>query len=401
MNSSNTQPQTAVVIVAAGSGTRLSSDIPKQYHLLAGKPVLEHSLQLFSSFDEIKDIVIAYNANHIKYLQPLLAFYPKVIAIEGGRTRQESVFLALQALDKGRISNVLIHDAARPYVSKNIVQALLQELQYEKAAIPVLPVSDTIKMADKKRSYIRLTPDREKLYIAQTPQAFDLETILYLHRKYRNRAATDDATLAEWKKIPVKLIAGDKRKIKIDYAEELKMLQRELTAPIYRTGFGIDIHKIIPHNDHVPDKRRVLRLCGVDIHSDVKLEGHSDADVGLHALTDAILGALAEGDIGVHFPPSDPKWRGADSSLFLLHAKNLLHKHNAELVNVDISITAQTPRINPYREEMKARVAEILDLDISQVSIKATTSEGLGFTGRGEGITAQAVVTIMLAKNVS
>lgn len=398
MNSSTATPRTAAIIVAAGQNTRMPGEIPKAYRMLAGKPVVEYSIKLFTKHPAFSAVVLVYNPQHLSHLKQVLVRYPKVITVEGGANRQQSVFRGLLALQERHVEQVMIHDAARPFVKVELVNRLLKSLTREQAVVPALSIRETVKEIGRNQ-YVQKTANRDLLCAVQTPQAFDYSLICSLHEKFQKREATDDATLAEWKKIPVKLIEGDLENVKLTYPEDLIMAQRQFAQAEFRSGMGYDVHKLVPHDDHTPDKRRVLRLCGIDIHCRWKLEGHSDADVGLHALTDAILGAMAEGDIGEHFPASEPQWRGADSRLFLLEAKKLMQKRKAELVNADITLLAQQPRISPHRDEMRGAIARILDVPLGAVSIKATTTEGLGFVGREEGIAAQAVVTLRLTAN--
>lgn len=364
----------AAIIVAAGEGTRLPGSCPKAYRVLHGKPLWRHSYDVFNMHPAIGEIMLVVNPNHLSQGQPLPV--GEVTYVEGGKTRQESVAKGLKALEEKGTTHVLIHDAARPFLDRALIDRVLEGLEQHPAVIPAIPVKDTIKRMDEGRV---VTPDRHSLCAAQTPQGFRYDTILQLHKKYTDRHATDDAQLAEWAGIPVHVVAGDEANKKITTAEDLPMEAR--------TGMGFDVHRFIPGDS--------LRLCGVDIPSNVKLEGHSDADVGLHALTDAILGALALGDIGMHFSPNDLKWKGADSIVFLRHACALATERNARITHIDLTLICEKPKINPYRDAMRSKVAEILNLPVDAVSVKATTTEGLGFTGRGEGIAAQAVVTVL------
>jgi 2-C-methyl-D-erythritol 4-phosphate cytidylyltransferase/2-C-methyl-D-erythritol 2,4-cyclodiphosphate synthase len=250
------------------------------------------------------------------------------------------------------------------------------------AVIPVIPVVDTIKIIENTR--VTQTLKRENLAAVQTPQGFDYQTLYALHQQQREDTATDDATLVEQAGIPVHTVAGERSNRKITHPEDGE-------DNIMRTGLGFDVHQLV-----TTGATGFIRLCGVDVPCDARLEGHSDGDVGLHALTDAIFGALAEGDLGVHFPSSDPKWKGKDSSAFLLYAKALMDTKGAKLLHADVTIIAQKPQVSPYREAMRNRIAEILEISVEQISVKATTTDGLGFTGRGEGIAAQAVVTVTM-----
>ena len=376
----------------------MGGDTPKAYRLLAGKPMVASLIECFAQHPQVTDILIMHHANHGEFVAPLRAAYPTLSAVAGGETRQESVRLGLDALAETGCTHVLIHDAARPFMSHGLIDQLIDALQGAEAVLPATPVVDTIKQV--RQGKVEQTIPRDALVAAQTPQAFAYPLIHELHHRFKDKSATDDVQLAEWANIPVALVDGEKDNIKLTYKEDWQMAEQKMSGAVGdyapRVGFGYDVHKLVPHDASAPTKHRMIRLGGVDIASPKRLDGHSDADVVLHALTDALLGAIAEGDIGQHFPPSEPKWRGADSSIFVIGAKGLCKKHQAVIQNIDITIIAQQPRITPYREEIRERIAEILDIAVSKVSVKATTTEGLGFAGRGEGIAAHAVACVMV-----
>ncbi|MBN8543578.1 MAG: bifunctional 2-C-methyl-D-erythritol 4-phosphate cytidylyltransferase/2-C-methyl-D-erythritol 2,4-cyclodiphosphate synthase [Alphaproteobacteria bacterium] len=362
------QPKIAALIVAAGSGTRAGGALPKQYQQLAGKPMLAHSAQTLVNHPAISNVLVVISSEH-EDLYTLDVPYS-----HGGKERQDSVRLGLEALAKHAPDYVLIHDAARPFLSTTVIDNIVAALGND-AVIPALSVADTIRTRDGA------TIDRNTLLRIQTPQAFPFAKILELHQKNKI-AATDDAEL--WLQAGGKIVyvEGEERNRKMTTAEDMRM-------PITKIGMGYDVHKLIDGD--------AIILGGVKIPHTKKLEGHSDADVVLHAIVDAILGALGEGDIGVHFPPSDTKWKGADSAKFVEHVRDLLAQKHATLNHLDVTIICEAPKITPHREAMRTRIAQLLGTDISAISVKATTTEGLGFTGRGEGIAAQAVATVSIA----
>jgi 2-C-methyl-D-erythritol 4-phosphate cytidylyltransferase/2-C-methyl-D-erythritol 2,4-cyclodiphosphate synthase len=372
--------RSAAILVAAGSGSRFGHAVPKQFLTLGGVPVIRRAADAL--------------APHVTLLQPVgdaepieeaLAGLAHLPCVAGGATRQESVYAGLEALEEWAPDIVLVHDAARPYVPTGLIPALMEALQDHEGAIPALPVADTLKRA--KNGVITGTIPRDSLYRAQTPQAFAYDTLLALHRAGPYEGATDDAWLLEHAGIPVALVAGDEHNIKLTYPEDLLRLERALMLSP-RVGTGFDVHAL--------KAGRKLILCGVDIPHELGLDGHSDADVGIHALCDAIYGALAEGDIGRHFPPTENTWKDADSARFLRHAAERIAAHGGRLANADVTLICERPKITPHAPAMIARLAELLGVEASRISVKATTSERLGFTGRGEGIAAQAVATVLL-----
>jgi 2-C-methyl-D-erythritol 4-phosphate cytidylyltransferase/2-C-methyl-D-erythritol 2,4-cyclodiphosphate synthase len=389
---------TAALIVAAGRGSRAATNgaPPKQYALLAGRPVLEHSLRAFAAHPGIDAItVVIHPDDGPLYERAAEAFAARLARpVHGGRTRQESVRLGLEALARQAPDQVLIHDAARPLVEADVIARVCDALTKHAGAITAEPVADTLKRASAEGT-IAATLDRTGLWRAQTPQGFHFSAILAAHRRAAAEGRedfTDDAALAEWAGLDVALVAGSSRNVKLTSAGDLAMAARLLSpAPTThepRTGTGFDVHRFGP-GDHV-------WLAGVRIAHTAGLEGHSDADAALHALTDAILGALGDGDIGEHFPPSDPTWRGAPSRLFVADAAARVAARGGRISNVDVTIVAQSPRIAPHRDAMREAIAGMLGIEASRVGVKATTTEELGFTGRREGLAALASATILL-----
>lgn len=389
----NNSTSIACLVVAAGSGSRFGGDVPKQYLPLWGKPVLRWSLDKIQAFSRITHVCVAISQENVPLYHAATAGLDLLPPVIGGATRQETVRLGLEALalEKPKSDYVLIHDAARPCFSPALLEKLCLEVQKSTAVIPGLPVTDTIRRMQHNKSK---TENRDGLHTIQTPQAFHFETILDLHRKYKDIEATDDAALCEHENILPRLIAGERDNIKITHAHDLPLAESILAqgCPDLRTGYGYDVHRLIP-SSRPSDK---LMLCGVAVPHTHMLEGHSDADVALHALTDALLGAICAGDIGQHFSPQDPRWKNADSAAFLSHAADLIQRQGGLITHTDITIICEEPKIGPHREKMRSRIAKILSLPQERVSVKATTTEGLGFTGRKEGIAAQAIATVRL-----
>jgi 2-C-methyl-D-erythritol 4-phosphate cytidylyltransferase/2-C-methyl-D-erythritol 2,4-cyclodiphosphate synthase len=389
---------TAAVIVAAGRGTRAGSGgrVPKQYFSLAGEPVLAHSLRVLTNHPQINAAVVVISPEDASLYEGAAApFAGRLLPpVAGGATRQASVLAGIEALGSISPDRVLIHDAARPFLSAALVSDLIAALDANAGAIAAEPVSDTLKLEAADGTIAR-TIDRAGLWRAQTPQAFRYDVILEAHRRAVTAGRTDftdDAGLAEWAGLPVKLVASSSRNMKLTTAADITLAERLLApAPALfepRNGTGFDVHRFTD-GDHV-------WLCGVKIPHTHRLEGHSDADVGLHALTDALLGAIGDGDIGQHFPPSDATWRGAASRIFLLDAAGRVRKLGGRISNVDVTLLCETPKVGPHREVMRETVASILGIDISRIGIKATTMERLGFIGRGEGIAAMASATVLM-----
>jgi 2-C-methyl-D-erythritol 4-phosphate cytidylyltransferase/2-C-methyl-D-erythritol 2,4-cyclodiphosphate synthase len=371
----------ATLIVAAGTGERVGGGTPKQFRRVQGAPLLRRSAAAIARAIPSSMLQVVIGAGQERQAEDALEGIAHLPFVTGGATRQDSVRRGLEALEGHAPEFVLIHDAARPFISQKLIDALIAELRSgADAAIPLLAVADTLKRAAGEGQWE--TVSRDGLHRAQTPQAFRYPVILAAHRKYAATPVTDDMALAEIAGIKVAAVAGEDINFKITRAEDFLLAEQLLAGTAeFRTGFGLD--------DHV-------WLCGVKIPHDASLAGHSDADAGLHALTDAILGAIGQGDIGQHFPPTDEKWRGATSSVFLEHAAKLVGDAGGEITHCDVTLICERPKVSPYRDAMRARIAEILAIDVGRVSVKATTTEGMGFTGRKEGLAAQAVATVRM-----
>lgn len=392
-----TMVTTVAVIVAAGRGTRVrGGGAPKQYLHLAGQPVLAHSLRVLAAHPQIDATLVVINSDDARLYEDAAApFAARLMPpVTGAATRQASVLAGLEALAHRAPDRVLIHDAARPFLSAELVTGLIAALDANPGAIAAEPVSDTLKQAGADGTIAR-TIDRAGLWRAQTPQAFLFDAILNAHRRAAQAVRsdfTDDAGLAEWAGLAVKLVESSARNMKLTTAADFELAERMLApAPALleaRNGTGFDVHRFA-EGDHV-------WLCGVRVPHTHRLEGHSDADVGLHALTDALLGAIGDGDIGQHFPPSDPAWRGAPSRIFLIDAAQRVGALGGRISNVDVTFLCEAPKVGPHRLAMRQAVAGILGIDVSRVGIKATTMEGLGFIGRGEGIAAMASATVLM-----
>jgi 2-C-methyl-D-erythritol 4-phosphate cytidylyltransferase / 2-C-methyl-D-erythritol 2,4-cyclodiphosphate synthase len=376
------------LVVAAGRGTRLKGRQPKQYLPVGGRPLLRHALETLRSHRGVTGLRVVYHPDDDALYRAAAEGLDLLAPVAGGAARQDSVRLGLESLASLAPDLVLIHDAARPFVDAAIIDRVLAALADAPAAIPALPVADTVKRA--QGDHVAATIDRSALWRAQTPQGFRYADILAAHRAAAGNDLPDDAAVAERAGLAVRLVAGSEENFKVTNPEDFLRAEQVVAARLgdVRTGQGFDVHPFGP-GDHI-------MLCGVKVPHDRALVGHSDADVGLHALTDAILGALGAGDIGLHFPPSDPQWRGAPSHKFLAHAAALCSKAGGRIAHVDVTIVCEAPRVAPNRAAMVRRIAEILALDESRVSVKATTTERLGFTGRGEGIAASAVATLRL-----
>ena len=381
-------PSCIALVVAAGRGTRLGGAQPKQYLPLAGRPLLRHSLETLARHPRIGETRVVFHPDDRDLYDEAVAGLDLLPPVPGGAARQDSVRLGLESLEPLAPARVLIHDAARPFLDAALIDRVLDALDDAPGAIPALPVSDTLKRGSA--GLIAATLDRTALYRAQTPQGFRFDAILKAHRAAAGQELPDDAAVAERAGMGVRLVAGSEDNLKVTRQEDFAHAERLIAAGAgeFRTGQGFDVHAFGP-GDH-------LWLCGLKLAHSQGLVGHSDADVGLHALTDAILGALGAGDIGMHFPPGDARWRDAPSHLFLRHAAELVRQARGGIVHVDVTIICEAPRIGPHRAAMIARIAEILGIPATRVSVKATTTEGLGFTGRGEGMAAQAVATLRL-----
>lgn len=373
----------SVVIVAAGGGTRAGPGLAKQWRMLAGKPVLRWSVEALLGAGA-RDLIVVVSADGEALAENALAGLKGWRTVRGGATRADSVRNGLEAIDRPYEEPVLVHDAARPFVNRRHVDALLAAVEHGHGAILALPVADTLKRAGMDPV---ATVSREGLWRAQTPQAFTRGALMAAYAAWTGGEPTDDAQVLEAMGGEISIVPGDPLLMKLTYPEDFDMAERLAgAARVTRTGQGFDAHRWGPGES--------VWLCGVEITHNETLIGHSDADAGLHALTDAILGAIGEGDIGDHFPPTDPKWKGAASDLFLKHAAELVTARGGRLVNVDVTLICERPKIKPHRQAMRERLAEILDLPLDRISVKATTTEGMGFTGRGEGLAAQALATV-------
>ena len=385
--------KTAALIVAAGRGVRARGPRPKQYAAIGGVPVLAHALRPFLAHPDIALVAVAIARRDEALYQAAIAGLAsgKLLSpIGGGATRQASVGNGLRALRAHLPDRVLIHDAARPFVTRDVIDRVLGALAQSPGAIAALPLADTLKEAGPG-GRIAATVERAGLWRAQTPQGFRFADILAAHECARAAGLedmTDDAAVAEWAGLPVALVLGSAANAKLTTPEDFAMAELAAGGPDVRVGQGFDVHRLVA-GDHV-------WLCGVRIAHTQALEGHSDADVALHALTDALLGAIGAGDIGQHFPDSDPRWRGAASSIFVGQALRLVRARSGTIGNVDVTLLCEAPRIAPHRDAMRRRVAELLELEETRVSVKATTTEGLGFAGRREGIAAVATAMVVL-----
>jgi 2-C-methyl-D-erythritol 4-phosphate cytidylyltransferase/2-C-methyl-D-erythritol 2,4-cyclodiphosphate synthase len=376
------------LVVAAGQGSRFGGPVPKQYLPLGSSNVLRYAIAALATHPRITDVLVATRPEDRALFDSTVLGLQIAPPITGGPTRQDSVRFGLEALAVHQPERVLIHDGARPFPDPGLVDRVIDGLDRAAAAIPCLPLRDTIKRAE--RGTIRETIDRSALWRAQTPQGFRFDAILAAHRAAVGCALTDDAAVAEAVGLAPLIVEGSEDNLKVTTPEDLAAAERLLAARLgdVRVGQGFDVHPFAP-GDH-------LWICGVEIPHNMSLAGHSDADVGLHALTDAVLGAIGAGDIGMHFPPSNPRWRGAASDHFLRHAADLVRAKGGAVAAVDITIICERPKIGPHRAAMVERIANFLGIAPDRVSVKATTTEKLGFTGRAEGIAAQAVATVRL-----
>jgi 2-C-methyl-D-erythritol 4-phosphate cytidylyltransferase/2-C-methyl-D-erythritol 2,4-cyclodiphosphate synthase len=386
----NTQ-RTAAILVAAGRGLRAGAGGPKQYRAIGGRTVIHRALAAFAEHPEIAVVQPVVNPDDIAMFTSAVSDLSHATPVNGGATRQASVLAGLEALVPFQPEIVLIHDAARPFVSPAVISRAIVAAGRTGAAIPVVPVTDTIKQVTESGD-IQATPERASLRIAQTPQAFKFDAILDAHRRAAQQRSdfTDDAAIAEWAGLTVTTFEGDVANMKLTTPEDFVREEARLAAALgdIRTGTGYDVHAF-GDGDHV-------WLCGLRVPHSRGFLAHSDGDVGLHALVDAILGALADGDIGSHFPPSDMKWKGAASDQFLKYAVERVTARGGRIANLEVTMICERPKIGPLRDQMRARIAEISGVDISRIAVKATTSEKLGFTGREEGISATASATIRL-----
>jgi len=378
----------AALLLAGGRGTRAGGGIPKQYREIGGISVLRRAIDCFIDCPAVDLIRVVIHADDQELYRAATAGLDILPPVIGGTERHLSAVNGLESLSDFETNIVLIHDAARPFADRGMIERVIAALADAAGAIPALPVSDTLKRVASTDDLIEETVDRAGLWRAQTPQGFRFKAILKAHGQRDSDLLTDDAAVLEEAGMVVCVVDGDERNIKVtteadfDRAEQI-LEKRQMQT---RVGSGFDVHKLGPGDG--------VTLCGVKVPCDMSLIGHSDADVALHALTDALLGAVGCGDIGLHFPPSDPQWKGAASHIFVEAAAADIRKAGGSIVNVDVTIIGEHPKVGPHREEMRARVAEYLDIPLDRVNIKATTTERLGFTGRGEGLAAQAVASV-------
>ena len=378
MDDAPTLPSFAAIVVAAGKGLRAGQPLPKQFAMWRGKPVLRHSVETLLDAGA-RPLVIAVPPDGEQAVLDALAGLEGFALVTGGTTRQQSVKKALAAVDSAE--RILIHDAARPDLPLPVIERLLAALEHHPGAIPVLPVIDSLSVEND--GVMSGTAPREQLRRVQTPQAFRFDAIFRAHQAWQDEAsAGDDAQVLRANGGIVAHVQGDDRLAKLTFAEDFMVQQ-----PSIRIGMGFDVHRLVEGEE--------LWLGGIRLDHSKGLSGHSDADVALHAIVDALLGAVANGDIGSHFPPSDPRWKGASSDQFLEHAARLVREAGYGVGNVDLTIICEAPKIGPHRDAMRTRIADLLGVDIALVSVKATTTERLGLTGRGEGIAAQAIATVI------
>ena len=378
MDDAPTLPSFAAIVVAAGKGLRAGQPLPKQFAMWRGKPVLRHSVETLLDAGA-RPLVIAVPPDGEQAVLDALAGLEGFALVAGGTTRQQSLKKALAAVDSAE--RILIHDAARPDLPLPVIERLLAALEHHPGAIPVLPVIDSLSVEND--GVMSGTAPREQLRRVQTPQAFRFDAIFRAHQAWQDEAsAGDDAQVLRANGGIVAHVQGDDRLAKLTFAEDFMVQQ-----PSIRIGMGFDVHRLVEGEE--------LWLGGIRLDHSKGLSGHSDADVALHAIVDALLGAVANGDIGSHFPPSDPRWKGASSDRFLEHAARLVREAGYGVGNVDLTIICEAPKIGPHRDAMRTRIADLLGVDIALVSVKATTTERLGLTGRGEGIAAQAIATVI------
>lgn len=373
------------LVVAAGRGRRFGGERPKQYLALGGRPIIRRAVECFLTHPRVDDVLAVIHPDDRALFARATEGLDLLAPVTGGDSRQDSVRLGLESLAGRPPERVLIHDAARPFAEAAMISRVLDALETAPGAIPALPVGDTLKRG--RDGLVTGTVERQGLWRAQTPQGFRYADIARAHGGLAGTALTDDAAVAEKAGLPVRLVPGAEDNLKITTEDDLARARR-LIGGETRTGFGFDAHRFGP-GDHV-------MLCGVSIPHSAGLAGHSDADVGLHALTDALLGAIGAGDLGLHFPSTGAEWKDAQSDIFLRKAADLIAGRGGAVANIDVTIVCEAPKVGPHRDAMRRRIADILGLDAGRVSVKATTTDGLGFTGRGEGIAAQAVATVHL-----
>jgi 2-C-methyl-D-erythritol 4-phosphate cytidylyltransferase/2-C-methyl-D-erythritol 2,4-cyclodiphosphate synthase len=387
------------LITACGRGSRFSEDesLPKQYLPLAGISLLRHSILSFINHPEISDVICVIHPDDVLLYEEASIGLDLLTPVFGGETRQASIRLGLEALREYNPSKVLIHDGVRPFVSKQIINGVLEKLKTHPAVIPAVVVEDTIKKCEDGK--IEWTLERENLWRAQTPQGFVYEDILNSHVAFQNLHFTDDASINEYAGIPVAIIPGSQNNFKIttqDDYERAKTIASSFIKKIneeFRFGIGFDVHAF---REKKANEEAKIRLGGVDVEFDKKIEAHSDGDVVIHAIIDAILGAIGEGDIGDHFPPNESRWRDINSCEMLKIVYSILRKKAAVINNIDVTVICEKPKISKFKEKMKEQIAKVLSISVKNINIKATTTEQLGFLGRQEGIAAQAVVSVKI-----
>ena len=381
----NISANISAIIVAAGKGLRLGGEIPKQYQYINGKMVLDKTVKSLINNENISNICVVISQDHEELFQLVKEKYPSLDYCYGGILRQDSVKNGLEFLKKYNPDYVLIHDAARPFTTEQVINGVIEALSEYKAVLPAVAVKDTLKKIENhnKSNIVSATIDRAQIFMAQTPQGFDFDLIYNLHQKYSGvKEFTDDCAMAEAENIPVKIVAGDYKNYKITTQEDIQM-QKQI-----RTGNGFDVHEF--------EAGENIILCGVEIPHHKKLKGHSDADCAWHALTDAILGAIAKGDIGEHFPDTDSKWKGVGSDIFLKYANEEVIKIGGELINIDITIICEEPKLKQYKSLMQESTARLLGIETNRVNVKATTTEKLGFLGRKEGLAVLATANVSI-----
>ena len=377
----------AALLVAAGRGHRVGAPLPKQYVTIGGEPILRHTARRFLAHPRVSTVVVVIHPDDRALYDAAVVGLDLPSPVMGGAERQDSVRNGLERLNElSAPSKVLIHDAVRPFIDADVISAVIDAISADTGALPALPVADTLKRADSGR--VLTTVDRTNLWRAQTPQGFPFAPLLAAHRAAQGQVLTDDAAVAEAAGLAVSLVAGSETNFKITGPDDMERAERLLstTNRTTRIGTGFDVHAF--------EAGSFAMICGIEVPHTHKLMGHSDADVGLHAITDALLGAAGKGDIGVYFPPSDAKWRGASSDIFLKAAGDMILADGGRIENIDITIVCEAPKVGPYRERMRARIAEILGIALDRVNVKGKTTEQLGFLGRREGIAAQAAASV-------
>ncbi|MBP7710023.1 MAG: bifunctional 2-C-methyl-D-erythritol 4-phosphate cytidylyltransferase/2-C-methyl-D-erythritol 2,4-cyclodiphosphate synthase [Rickettsiales bacterium] len=392
-------PKIVALITACGRGNRFNSGegIPKQYLSLAGVPLLRHSILAFLNHPKITDVICVIHPDDVELYEEAAAGLDLLNPVFGGDTRQASIRFGLEALRDYNPSKVLIHDGVRPFVSKRVINGILEKLETHPAVIPAVAVEDTLKKYSDGK--IEWTLERENLWRAQTPQGFLYKDILESHTAFKDLNFTDDSALNEYAGIPVAIVPGSQNNFKITTGEDYERACRMVSMLVQnvkeenRCGTGFDVHAF---REREKDENNFIRICGIDVEFNKKVSAHSDGDVGIHAAIDALLGAIGEGDIGEHFPPSDVKWKNIDSRDMLKIIKHLLVKKGATILNLDITIICEKPKISKFKKQMEEELARVLGITKNRVNVKATTTEKLGFLGREEGIAAQAIASVWM-----